>query len=373
MSCSRCPQVRPFADPSFNHHASTILLSFSTLRDTGTHPAVPDLHLACLVAHTVSCRDDSYKLLRGLLIALLVLFVVGVPVLFAALLCRRQRKAGFAPVNGAGVGVADEAAAVADGGALAFLSGVVVLPCPASWPLRTEQCFASVHCVSCAEAYRPELYFFEAISMLRRVALVAVSVLITNGALCRGSLCSRRRTVVRFSACRSLLRCVCCVFTDNQLRAQCVSLLCLALLLLQQWLRPYRSPSVNSHEARCLIALCVVAVSPGSRMTPAFSQSHRRVPFVCSQTLSDPTAFQDRPAQGVVVTLVVLGIVAAFLVPLLARRCCPRRLLLRMRFDSGIVPRLGDRAAAGDEEDREPEHGPRQGVQLQQPLLEPVL
>lgn len=52
------------------------------------------------------------------------------------------------------------------------------------------------------------------------------------------------------------------LIADAQLRAQCLSVLCLALLMLQLWLRPYRLPAANSNEARCLTALCIVAVSP---------------------------------------------------------------------------------------------------------------
>jgi hypothetical protein len=79
----------------------------------------------------------------------------------------------------------------------------------------------------CAESYRAEFYWFESVALLRRVALVLVTVLVTK---------------------------------DPQLRAQLTSALCLALLLAQIALRPFQTVRANRHESVALFALVFVAL-----------------------------------------------------------------------------------------------------------------
>jgi hypothetical protein len=96
--------------------------------------------------------------------------------------------------------------------------------------VRSCDQFSSIHShaflLLVAETYRGPFYYFELVALLRRVLLVALSVLISH---------------------------------DAQLKAQLVAVLCCLLFLLQIMLRPYALARINAQESLCLFALCVIA------------------------------------------------------------------------------------------------------------------
>jgi hypothetical protein len=133
----------------------------------------------------VECAGSKYSALRALLIALLVLWLFGVPALFAALVVITRRRL-----------LRREAAAEREepllrlqlqaGGGGSLDSGV-------SFGLSALAAKEAPHAAPSAvdfivEAYRPETWFWESVSLLRRVLLVSVSVLITDDAQLRAQM-----------------------------------------------------------------------------------------------------------------------------------------------------------------------------------------
>lgn len=110
----------------------------------------------------------------------------------------------------------------------------------------------------CAESYRPELYYFESIALLRRVALVGVSIALSSGAL----RAERQLAIVASAGIPASQLCFC---ADPLLQASVVTTLVLLLLVIQIALSPFADEAANRLETASLLALATISAFQGDQ------------------------------------------------------------------------------------------------------------